>query len=442
MDMLSIKEWVVEQVTNNQFFAGAIGGSVMYTAINYAKSWGYYLYTSIKNMFIRKITLNMAVDNDMCKQYHQFLMNFISRPKNIKIFNLKTDEDGAFKKIPSTPKRYGTVTKMVQWHFGKNPKGVQLKMDESGILLGRRKKGVSSENIENTGLSYGNHWFVYNFYTLVYVNISDDSTNHSEYKSEIITTSFLSLRPDKMRDEFQEKFNKFFETKTQTPSMYDITSYGREKIRDLPTRPIDGIFIDDNLKESILTSIVRFYQSVEYYSKMGISPTMGILLYGPPGTGKSSLINAIANEFKCSVHYLSIGGQDVQSKSRLKSLHSIPPYSIIALEDIDCHKSFCKRDEGDQKNSESSLSDILKMLDGTNLPDGTLIIATTNHIDKLDPAVTRFGRFDIKMELLPADKELAHKMIEYLNPEKMHLLDELKFPVAQAELQARILERV
>lgn len=429
MTLNDIQSWITEQVTNNQFFAGAIGGSVMYTVLNYLKGWGHKIYGYIKNAFIRQITLNVAVDDDMCKQYHFFCIGFIKKPKNIKFFK----KENNFRKLKTTKSgKIGTRLIKEPIDFLKN----KIQISKGDILI-KNEKIKSDESI---GLSFGTHWFMYNWYTLVYINISDDSSNHSEYKTEVITTSFISLNPDKARLEFQQKFDDFFTEASNKPAIYSIGSYGAEKIRTVPPRTLDGIFVEDKLKEELCEKIEDFYDNVDFYSSVGISPTIGIMLYGIPGTGKSSLITAIANHFNCSIYTLDCTEtNDIKIGNKMKSLMDIKPYSIITLEDLDCSKVFRKRVENEENKS---LSECLKMLDGTNLPDGTIIIATTNHIDRLDPAVVRHGRFDIKLELKPACKNTAQKMIEYLNPNKLDLLDKLKFPITQAELQARILGRL
>jgi len=430
MTFNDIQTWIVEQVTNNQFFAGAIGGSVMYTVLNYLKGWGHKAYGYIKNAFIRQITLNVGVDDDMCKQYHFFCIRFIKNPKNIKFFK----KEGNFRKL-KTVKNKGGVGRIIKDNVDLTK--VPFNLDENRQLIVKNEK---IKNDESVGLSFGTHWFVYNWYTLVYINISDDSSNHSEYKSEIITTSFISLSPDKARLEFQQKFDEFFVEASNRPSIYNIGAYGSDKLRPVPPRKLDGIFVEDQLKEELCKKIEEFHDNVDFYASVGISPTLGIMLYGVPGTGKSSLITAIANHFNCSIYTLDCTeSSDIKIGNKMKSIMEINPYSIVTLEDLDCSKVFRKRVDNEENKS---LSECLKMLDGTNLPDGTIIIATTNHLDRLDPAVTRHGRFDIKLELKPACKDTAKKMIEYLNPDKLDILEKIEFPVTQAELQARILGRI
>ena len=81
------------------------------------------------------------------------------------------------------------------------------------------------------------------------------------------------------------------------------------------------------------------------------------------------------------------------------------------------------------------------MLDGVDLPDNSIVFATTNNIEILDDAITRPGRFDVKIHMGFADEDIARQMIEYIDPNKIDLLEKMEFPVSQAELQAKILDR-
>jgi hypothetical protein len=261
MTLTDVQAWITEQITNNQFFAGAIGGSVMYTILNYLKGWGHRTYGYIKNTFIRQITLNVGVDDDMCKQYHFFCIGFIKKPKNIKFFK----KEGNFRKL-KTIKAKGQIGRLI-----KEPLDIMtapFKIDKNREILVKNEK---IKNNESVGLSFGTHWFIYNWYTLVYINISDDSSNHSEYKSEIITTSFISLNPDKARLEFQEKFDEFFAEAANKPSIYNVGAYGADKLRSVPPRTLDGIFVEDQLKEELCKKIEEFYNNVDFYTSVGIS---------------------------------------------------------------------------------------------------------------------------------------------------------------------------
>lgn len=417
MDYEAIKAWTMDQVNNNQFFTGAIGGSIAYALLSQLKSHSYTVYSYVKRLFIRELTLHINTKDNMCKEYHKYCMSFIKRPRNIKIIDRKENS-------PS-------------------PKYI-VSYNKNMAFLNTRKDKQTPEIIINYGLSYGTHWFMYNWYTLACTNITEDSNNHTECKTELITTSFFSLRPDHVRKLFNQNFVDLYEKNiSEKPGVYTINDYGDLiKNKDLPKRTLDSIFINDNIKTSLVDNIEKLCQESERLQDLGISTVLGVLLYGDPGTGKSSLIVALANYFHMDVYYLNFGEKD-NVKTKLQHISAIRENSLLVIEDIDCYEFAQSRDlDSETKKGARDLAEILKMLDGNGLPNNTIVVATTNYIDKLDSAVKRFGRFDLKLELKRADRGLAEAMIKRIDETKMYLLDEVQYPIAQAELQAKILGRI
>ncbi|KAF3774322.1 HYPER-SENSITIVITY-RELATED 4 protein [Nymphaea thermarum] len=165
--------------------------------------------------------------------------------------------------------------------------------------------------------------------------------------------------------------------------------------------------MDDALKETIMDDLRRFLGRREYYKKVGKAWKRGYLLYGPPGTGKSSLIAAIANFLNFDVYDLEF--TSIRSNSALRRLlvgTSNP--SILVVEDVDCSAPVYNRDivkdgsgklqkHGDQKSEQLTLSGILNFIDGlwSSAGDERIIILTTNHRERLDPALLRAGRMDM-----------------------------------------------
>jgi SpoVK/Ycf46/Vps4 family AAA+-type ATPase len=140
------------------------------------------------------------------------------------------------------------------------------------------------------------------------------------------------------------------------------------------------------------------------YTSLGIPYKLGILLYGPPGTGKSSCISAIATFLKRDVYYLDLSS--VQTNEDLKMLFnhvnkSMTNNGIIVMEDIDAMTDIVhdRSNKKKTKNQKLTLECLLNLLQGSLTVDGSIFITTTNHIQNLDPALYREGRFDLKMNL-------------------------------------------
>lgn len=151
----------------------------------------------------------------------------------------------------------------------------------------------------------------------------------------------------------------------------------------------------------------RFKHKKDIYKNLGLPYKFGALLYGEPGTGKSSCINAISSYLSKDIYYLDLTTVKTNDELKLLFNHINKEKSengIIVIEDIDAMINVVHDRRLMEIGSESgdlTLECLLNLLQGTLTHDGTTFLITTNHIEKLDPAFYRDGRFDIKMELTP-----------------------------------------
>lgn len=166
-----------------------------------------------------------------------------------------------------------------------------------------------------------------------------------------------------------------------------------------------------------------FFSSEEWFRKNGIPYRTGICLHGPPGTGKTSLVRAIASEWDLSVYSVDFSNLD---DSELKDvIWKVGPRAIILMEDIDTIQSSQKRELAElreeisvrSKKMEVTLGGLLNAIDGVVDSDGRVFIVTTNHFEKLDPALLRPGRVNIKMNLNYMNDEMFHKAFKKYFPE-------------------------
>ncbi|CAM8886233.1 unnamed protein product [Rhodiola kirilowii] len=163
----------------------------------------------------------------------------------------------------------------------------------------------------------------------------------------------------------------------------------------------DKLAMDPEQKKMIIDDLDRFVSRKEYYQRIGKVWKRGYLLYGPPGTGKSSLIAAMANYLKFDIYDLELSS--IHSDSYLRSiLMSTTNRSILIIEDIDCNVEAQDRAlEVDQSDSKLTLSGLLNFIDGlwSSCGDERIIVFTTNHKEKLDPALLRPGRMDVHIHM-------------------------------------------
>ncbi|XP_021865843.1 AAA-ATPase At3g50940 isoform X2 [Spinacia oleracea] len=168
----------------------------------------------------------------------------------------------------------------------------------------------------------------------------------------------------------------------------------------------ETLAIDSDLKKMIIEDLERFVKRKEYYRRVGKAWKRGYLLYGPPGTGKSSLIAAMANYLNFDIYDLELSGLRVDSELR-NALVGTANKSIVVVEDIDCSIELNNRDNnvvdygGGYQQEKVTLSGFLNFIDGlwSSCGDERIIIFTTNHKEKLDPALLRPGRMDVHIHM-------------------------------------------
>jgi len=178
--------------------------------------------------------------------------------------------------------------------------------------------------------------------------------------------------------------------------------------------------IKEELKEAIEWPLKHF----DIFKKANTNPPKGILLYGAPGTGKTLLAKAVANE--SGVNFISVKGPSLISKYVGESERGIREVfkkakqaspTILFFDEID--SLVPKRGSGgsDSQVTERVISQFLTEMDGIEELKGVVVLAATNRIDLIDPALLRSGRFDLLLEL-PEPDEAAR-----LNIFKIHTKD-------------------
>ena len=145
------------------------------------------------------------------------------------------------------------------------------------------------------------------------------------------------------------------------------------------------------------------------FDQLGIEPPRGVLLHGPPGVGKTYLARAVANEV--GAHFVYINGPEILSsvqggtEANLRSvfeeaMESAP--SVVMIDEIDAIAPQ-RRDSG---HSDARMgTQLLSLLDGLVSMEDVVVLATTNRIDAIDPALRRPGRFDREILIGPPDAE-------------------------------------
>ncbi|KDO71006.1 hypothetical protein CISIN_1g009791mg [Citrus sinensis] len=204
---------------------------------------------------------------------------------------------------------------------------------------------------------------------------------------------------------------------------YDAIRWDSVKLEHPAT--FDTLAMEPDLKATIMEDLDRFVRRKEFYKRVGRAWKRGYLLYGPPGTGKSSLVAAMANYLKFDVFDLQLGNVTRDSDLRTLLL-STGNRSILVIEDIDCSVDLPDRRNGNENNADAqskaagaavrknktdfaggkgqhmlTLSGLLNFIDGlwSSCGDERIIVFTTNHKERLDPALLRPGRMDMHIHM-------------------------------------------
>jgi len=282
----------------------------------------------------------------------------------------------------------------------------------------------------NAGL--GNHYFIFNKRIFKLTRVEKDMQNSKDVKEEMVLTTYGRSRApfDKLFDECnpdREVNNELTVFKYKDGWDYFYTQEEKD---------FDTVVLRSEIKDKLISHIETFHESKDWYIRNGIPYRTGILLQGPGGTGKTSIVKALCSKFNKRLCILSLGGM---TDSALEdAMSNLRKDSIILIEDIDAYGMKMNRDSDESENYMSMLtmSGILNALDGIAGSPGRIVIATTNHPEKLDKALTRPGRFDINMEIGYLTDETFLGMFEKFYPEfKVEHKKKFKKEITPAEFQ-------
>jgi AAA+ superfamily predicted ATPase len=183
----------------------------------------------------------------------------------------------------------------------------------------------------------------------------------------------------------------------------------REPAQPAPRRQVPNVRYADVAGQDAALAAVRHVVELplahpEYFQSLGVQPQRGILLYGPSGNGKTLLAQAVASQSQA--HFEIINGPEILSKwvgqgeARLRQVfhraRQLAP-SLVLIDELD---SIAPRREGlCQQHDVQILAQLLVLLDGLEERGQVAVIAATNRLEAIDPALCRPGRFDYHVEV-------------------------------------------
>lgn len=177
-----------------------------------------------------------------------------------------------------------------------------------------------------------------------------------------------------------------------------------------PRRPLASIVLADGVLDEILDDMRAFLDAGAWYMTRGVPHRRGYLLHGPPGNGKTTLVAAVAGELGLSVAVLSLSNRVMTDESLRNLVNALPPGAVLLIEDVDC--AFAeKRAAGEAAGL--TMSGMLNALDGVSSREGRILFMTTNHPERLDPALVRPGRVDRSFYLGNTTSDQARRLFAW-----------------------------
>ena len=185
-----------------------------------------------------------------------------------------------------------------------------------------------------------------------------------------------------------------------------------------PKRRLSSIYIPNDQKKLLVSTINNFISSKKEYEKHGVSHTLKILLESPPACGKDSIIRMIATEWNRSLCFIDTS--DINTIPNLiKSINNdIFKNPLIVISDIDKYPSLITDTDVDVNDKDSLkeksdnkilFGEMINALDGMMNGENKIIIMSTNHIEKFSPVFLRPGRIDLIMHLDYTTSEVFRK---------------------------------
>lgn len=264
-----------------------------------------------------------------------------------------------------------------------------------------------------------------------------------------------------------KQFNEKMARKKYTECNY-LNDRAQTRHFNIQLRTFDDVFLTNEQESILIKTLDNFRDKRDWYKNNNIPYHLGILLYSEGGTGKTSIAQAICEHMKATPTFIN-GNTLIHLPRYLDKLkqHVTNPldYRAVIVEDIDCSSVSQSREYASGEASREDmqrvqqgggyprtrnappeppnlgLSDILNCLDGVRAPDNMIFIFTTNHIEKLDPALIRPGRIDVKLDIPCVTPETLAKFLKkiynYDMPEdemrRIKVRKHLKFAELQLE---------
>lgn len=285
----------------------------------------------------------------------------------------------------------------------------------------------------------GTHYFVFRGRFLCFSRVTEEQ-RAPLLRPEKLYLSCLGRDPGILKELLTEAQRAYVERDGAKIVIYrgqkDFGNFDWVRCMARPPRPLSTVVLDEAQKQAFVDDLKDYLhpRTKRWYFNRGIPYRRGYLLHGPPGTGKTSLCSAAAGLLGLKLYLLNLNSSSLDEDGLVSLFNDLPRWCIVLLEDVDSAGITQKRTASSDDNKDTdniaapsstgmppdenadaapksakhekgiTLSVLLNVIDGVAATEGRILVMTTNHADKLDPALLRPGRVDMAIEFGYASK--------------------------------------